>query len=381
MPAIHLVHLLLLTALALLLPLLARILAAKIPPLLVVPLLELLTLRILLPLHLVGFPLVFLVQPGIVGSVMRRACRGRAVVTDASVVVTRPVRTIGIAAVLGRAVHVSVSATLYSATAKLAGTRSCRDFRATVVYGSQEAAIAARSFKMVVLLCGRGGVAVVFSGHLLAGGPSGDSAGTTVEADAVYRGVVMDDGRVVGVVDHRDVHVAHGAVVIVISAAPVAADETDASVAEAVINAAVEADSWSPVACVPEIDTFAKSPVAGNPEVTVGSVSPVTGNPDVARSGTDRLHIDGQGGRANADGDAHGNLRLGWSGNRHDSGGKGKQENEARDTHDSHLSGVGWLSSFCSGRSMPVETTHSMKPGVAPKVARGCSKTCKKNNL
>ena len=39
MPAIHLVHLLLLTALALLLPLLARILAAKIPPLLVVPLL------------------------------------------------------------------------------------------------------------------------------------------------------------------------------------------------------------------------------------------------------------------------------------------------------------------------------------------------------
>src|SRR6266699_1379823 len=113
MPAIHLVHLLLLTALALLLPLLARILAAKIPPLLVVPL-----------LHLFGFPLVFLVQPGIVGSVMRRACRGRAVVTDASVVVTRPVRTIGIAAVLGRAVHVSVSATLYSATAKLAGTRS-----------------------------------------------------------------------------------------------------------------------------------------------------------------------------------------------------------------------------------------------------------------
>src|SRR5438034_2354975 len=371
MPAIHLVHLLLLTALALLLPLLARILAAKIPPLLVVPLLELLTLRILLPLHLVGFPLVFLVQPGIVGSVMRRACRGRAV-------------------------HVSVSATLYSATAKLAGTRSCRDFRATVVYGSQEAAIAARSFKMVVLLCGRGGVAVVFSGHLLAGGPSGDSAGTTVEADAVYRGVVMDDGRVVGVVDHRDVHVAHGAVVIVISAAPVAADETDASVAEAVVNAAVEADSWSPVACVPEIDTFAKSPVAGspeqarlgserpragNPEVTVGSVSPVTGNPEVARSGTNRLHIDGQGGRANADGDAHGNLRPGWSGNRHDSGGKGKQENEARDTHDSHLSGVGWLSSFCSGRSMPVETTHSMKPGVAPKVARGCSKTCKKNNL
>src|SRR5207244_13202990 len=82
MPAIHLVHLLLLTALALLLPLLARILAAKIPPLLVVPLLELLTLRILLPAHLVGFPLVFLVQPGIVGSVMRReigraSCRER----------------------------------------------------------------------------------------------------------------------------------------------------------------------------------------------------------------------------------------------------------------------------------------------------------------
>ncbi|MBA0087978.1 MAG: hypothetical protein HRJ53_23580, partial [Acidobacteria bacterium Pan2503] len=143
-PAIHLVHLLLLPVLDLLLALLARILASKTLALLVVPLLELLTLGILLPLHLVGFPLMFLVQPGIVGSVARRACRRRAVVTDASVVLTRPIRTIGIAAVLGRAVHVSLSATLDAATAEIAGMRSCRDFRTTMVYRSQEAAIAAR---------------------------------------------------------------------------------------------------------------------------------------------------------------------------------------------------------------------------------------------
>src|SRR5215470_1838028 len=161
---------------------------------------------------------------------------------------------------------------------------------------------------MVVLLCGHGDMVVVFGSHLLVRGPGSDSAGTAVEADAVYRSVVIDDGRVVGVVDLGDVHIGHGAVLIVIPAAPVAAGKTDASVAEAVVNAAVEADSWSPVACVPDIQPFAKSPV--------------TGSPHVARPGTNRLRIDRQGGRTNADGHAYGNLCLGWSGHRQDSGGK-----------------------------------------------------------
>jgi hypothetical protein len=33
------------------------------------------------------------------------------------------------------------------------------------------------------------------------------------------------------------------------------------------------------------------------------------------------------------------------------------------------------------GGSLPLETTRSMKPEAAPKVASDCSKTCKKNNL
>jgi hypothetical protein len=33
------------------------------------------------------------------------------------------------------------------------------------------------------------------------------------------------------------------------------------------------------------------------------------------------------------------------------------------------------------GGSLPLETTHSMKPEAAPKVAGDCSKTRKKNNL
>ena len=73
-PTIHLVALLLLAALELVLSLLARILAAEILSFLVVPLLELLTLGVLLPLHLVAFPLMFLVHPGIVGGVARGAC-------------------------------------------------------------------------------------------------------------------------------------------------------------------------------------------------------------------------------------------------------------------------------------------------------------------
>ena len=70
---IHLVRLLLLAALELVLPLLARILAAEVLAFLVVALLKLLTLGVLLPLDLVGLLLMFLVQSGIVGGVTRRA--------------------------------------------------------------------------------------------------------------------------------------------------------------------------------------------------------------------------------------------------------------------------------------------------------------------
>src|SRR5216683_6799899 len=154
---------------------------------------------------------------------------------------------------------------------------------------------------------------------------NGCSARATIKADPVDRGVVVDDGRVVGVAHNRDVNVGHGAVVVVRATSPVAAEEADAGVAEAVVNAAIEADFGSPVARVPRVEAVFPSPVpwspeqtdfrrehpgARNPEVAVRPISPIAGNPDIARSRADGLSIDWQHRRANSDGDAHSNLRL-----------------------------------------------------------------------
>src|SRR5215510_4719647 len=130
------------------------------------------------------------------------------------------------------------------------------------------------------------------------------AAGTAVEADAIDCSVVVDDSRVVGVADDGDVHVGHGAVVVVVATAPIAAEEPNAGIAEAVVNSAVEADCRSPVAFIPDVVAVFPSPIAwspqqaflwrkhpcaGDPEVAVGTVSPVAWSPEVARSRTEGL--------------------------------------------------------------------------------------------
>src|SRR5579864_5483918 len=223
---------------------------------------------------------------------------------------------------------------------KLAGARSCRDVRTAMIFGSQESAIATGSFKMAVLLPGHRDVPLVFRGHFLTVGPGIDSASTAVEAGAVD-GRVVDDCSVVGVVDDGHVDIGDGAVVVVVSAAPGAAEEADSGVAESVVNTTVETHPWSPVAPVPNIEAFVPSPVAGgpkqarfrrqypcagNPEIAIVSVGPIARDPHIARARTDRLRVDRQRRWAKANGDAHRNLRMRWSGNRQDSGDKDERE-------------------------------------------------------
>src|SRR5713226_4947762 len=141
---------------------------------------------------------------------------------------------------------------------------------------------------------------------------NGCSARATVKADPVDRGVVVDDGRVVGVAYNRDVNVGHGAVVVVRAASPVAAEEADAGVAEAVVNACIKADFPSPIAWSPEqIDFRREYPRAWNPEIAVRTVSPITRDPNVAGPGTNGLYVDWQHRRTNPNRDAHGNLCSG----------------------------------------------------------------------
>ena len=70
-PATHLVRLLPLTVLELVLALLIGRFSVQSLAFLIVPLLKLLPFGVLLPLQLFAFTLVFLVQPGIIGSVAR----------------------------------------------------------------------------------------------------------------------------------------------------------------------------------------------------------------------------------------------------------------------------------------------------------------------
>ena len=73
------------------------------------------------------------------------------------------------------------------------------------------------------------------------GRASGNSTLAAVIADMVHRGVV-DYGLVVDIVNVRDVHVIHRAVVVEGSVIPISAFIADTTVAEAIVDATVEAD-------------------------------------------------------------------------------------------------------------------------------------------
>jgi hypothetical protein len=78
-------------------------------------------------------------------------------------------------------------------------------------------------------------------------------------------GIVNGDGGIVGVVNNGGVHVADVGVISKVPAIPPAAEEADAAVPEAVINAAVEADLRSPVSAMPKESAAAPAPIPWSP--------------------------------------------------------------------------------------------------------------------
>jgi len=327
--AAHLIRLLLLAALEFVLTLLVCILAVQFLLLLLISPLRFLALGVLLPLHLVEVSLMLLLQPGIGGRIVGMA-RGRRPVGFAAVIFSAPITRVRGAVSVVVSATVSDSTAIITAAMEIAGARSGGDFRATVVDGSQEAAISASSFEMAVLFCGHGDMALVFGAALVAIDLGADAAGTAVEADARDVTLIYDDALFVDVVNHGHVHIGDGAVVEVEASAPVAAQEANTGIAKAIVNAAVEADPWSPVAGVPKIGTLGKSPVArspeqagfrgeypcaGNPEITVGAVGPIARRPYVIRARAERLRVNGECRGPDADRSAHGNLSRGWGRN------------------------------------------------------------------
>src|SRR6516162_9184592 len=132
--------------------------------------------------------------------------------------------------------------------------------------------------------------------------PSGGSAGAAVIASAVYRDVV-DHGLLINIGDVRDVgYVVHRTVVEKCSVTPVPARIADTNVAEAIEDATVEADLWSPIPGIPDKNTVGPNPIArspqqtnrrqdpcaGHPVIAVRAPSPVTGRPQIAGTRTNR---------------------------------------------------------------------------------------------
>src|SRR5215467_9342869 len=86
----------------------------------------------------------------------------------------------------------------------------------------------------------------------LSGWPRLDSSIAAVVADAVDYSCVVDDGGVVDVVDIGYADIIHGPVIEKPSALPTSAEVTHSGVAEAIRNAAIKTNCWTPVAFVPD---------------------------------------------------------------------------------------------------------------------------------
>ena len=179
-------------------------------------------------------------------------------------------------------------------------------------------AILSGSLEVLLLHGRRLDVILVLSLQLLRLRAGLDSASATVEADVsvVHDSDVID----VDVGDVGSAIVADSGVVEEVTAAPFAACKPGSEVAEAVVNAAIEADVWAPISAMEPIKATIPAPVsgrpkiarrrchdpgAGNPVVAFGTIVPVAWGPDIALAGADRLHVNGEnrGGDANIDGE------------------------------------------------------------------------------
>ena len=150
------------------------------------------------------------------------------------------------------------------------------------------------------------------------GGTSGNSTLAAVKADVVHRGFV-DHGLAVNIRYIRDVHITHRAVVEEVSVIPISASVADTAVAEAVVNAAIEANTLAPVAFIPGEGVAAPTPIAGSPEQAHGGrldprtrypeiafipISPVAGRPQIAGGRNHGLCIHRERRRSDHDGHA-----------------------------------------------------------------------------
>jgi hypothetical protein len=160
------------------------------------------------------------------------------------------------------------------------GTGCCHDGRAALVLVVELLAVAG-SLALILELCRHWWGARTAHGYELCGlWASRKAAAASVVGDTV---VVDDDGAVIDVGDAGYVDAIDGAVVVEVIPVPVTAVVARACVAEAVVNASVEADVRTPEAWIEAVAVAKEAPVGRGPERSgVGGEDPGSGNPVVA---------------------------------------------------------------------------------------------------
>lgn len=155
-----------------------------------------------------------------------------------------------------------------------------------------------------------------FRGCLFTGIGFGLRPSWAVETGACPGGVLHYRAVDVSVVDYCRIDAADGGVIAEGAADPFAAIITAAVISKPVVNPAIKAYRWSPIAIGKNVTPAAKSPVAGrpippnprwrdpnarDPVVSVVAVGPVARCPDVALNGTKRLLVNRDGRRSDSD--------------------------------------------------------------------------------
>lgn len=234
----------------------------------------------------------------------------------------------GVGAPRGRRMDRSCHAGAHdAAAAEFSWLRSCGDGRRAVVDGRAELAIGTSVIKLSRLSRHRSHVPHSNCCFFLGGWTGVHSAFATVEADTTHGAEFVIHSGVVDVVDDGDIYVAHIAVIREVSVLPSASVVAVAEIAESVVDAAVESDGRSPVACAEEeavrspgpiarrpkdTDLWRIDPRAGHPVIIAdgGIPSPIAGRPDVIMAGTNWLRVDWQLGRSEIDEDSDSNACL-----------------------------------------------------------------------
>ena len=124
-------------------------------------------------------------------------------------------------------------------------------------------AIRTRRGLMLPLRRNRRDVALLGKGMLPRSRARLNTSTSSVVADTIDG---IGDRPLIDVVDDGDVYVVDSRVIEELSAIPVTAFVADSDVAITVVDSSVEADVWTPISDIPDIEAVRPTPIAWRPE-------------------------------------------------------------------------------------------------------------------